>query len=272
MDVPVSVIIPCYCCGATIKRTLESVAHQTYRPSEVLLVEDGSPDDTLTVLKSLEEQYPKNWLKIISLDQNQGVSNARNTGWDQATQPYIAFLDSDDIWHPRKIELQYQWLEEHPDVMGCGHHYEVVYDQNIQFSNLDAQFKSRLISTREILLSYPFQTSSLMMRQKLPYRFDRNRQYCEDYYLLINVILDKLSIAYLDISALFYDDLTIGLSANRWRMRVEQLKIYWQLWREGKTSLLMYLVSSSYSLTKFVSYLLLPKVHFWLKSTLMKYQ
>ena len=270
MDAPVSVIIPCYCCGETIERTLESVAQQTYLPSEVLLIEDGSPDDTLTVLKHLKNQYPKHWLKIIPLGQNKGVSTARNTGWDQATQPYIAFLDAGDLWHPRKIELQYQWLQYHPDVLGCGHSRQLMTNNHFDWSSLDDNFSYRIISAREILLTNPLITSSLMMFRTLPSRFDPAWSYCEDHHLLIRLILANYPFAYLDISALLYDDLTPGLSANRWRMRKSQLKIYWQLWKKHKINFLTYIVCSGYSLIKFFIYTFAPKLHFLMSRTTLK--
>jgi len=113
---PVSVVIPCYRCGATIKRAVDSVAAQTLRPAEVILIEDGSGDNTLEQLYRVQGEHPKDWIKIIALEKNSGPSFARNTGWDAATQPYIAFLDADDSWHPQKTEIQYQWMAAHPKV------------------------------------------------------------------------------------------------------------------------------------------------------------
>ncbi|MHB1099234.1 MAG: glycosyltransferase family 2 protein, partial [Burkholderiales bacterium] len=108
--VPVSVIIPCYRCAETIARAVDSVLKQTLPPEEILLVEDCSGDDgnTLAVLHSLQQNNP--FIRVIPLAKNGGPAAARNAGWDAAKQPYIAFLDADDAWHPKKLEIQYSWM------------------------------------------------------------------------------------------------------------------------------------------------------------------
>src|SRR5574340_1082572 len=115
---PVSVVIPCYCCSETIGRALVSIASQTMLPQEVILVEDASPDggETLGKLRHLAGEYGETFIvKVIALKENCGAGSARNRGWEAAGQPYIAFLDADDAWHPKKIELQYSWMCEHPE-------------------------------------------------------------------------------------------------------------------------------------------------------------
>src|SRR5215831_14326963 len=96
---PVSAVIPCYRCGATIRRALESVAGQTLLPSEVILVDDCSADGTEAELRQIATEYPQGWIKVVSLSANGGPGVARNGGWDAAAQPYVAFLDADDCWH-----------------------------------------------------------------------------------------------------------------------------------------------------------------------------
>ena len=113
--VPVSVIIPCYRCADTIKRALGSVIAQTLPPEEIILIDDFSNDDgvTLTTLNYLRQMHQKTSIKIVLLDKNSGPGSARNAGWKEASQPYLAFLDADDSWHPKKLEIQYQWMVAH---------------------------------------------------------------------------------------------------------------------------------------------------------------
>ncbi|MDR9769531.1 glycosyltransferase family 2 protein [Acetomicrobium sp.] len=124
MYVPVSVVVPCYCCEDTIERAVVSVMSQTALPGEVILVDDASPDHgrTLSKLQELQERFrDKTHIEIIALKNNSGPSVARNAGWETATQPYIAFLDADDAWHPQKLEIQYGWMKEHPEIALTGH-------------------------------------------------------------------------------------------------------------------------------------------------------
>lgn len=101
MNLPkVSVIIPNYNYAKYIARTIDSVLAQTYKNLEIIVIDDGSKDNSLEILEGYGEQ-----LKIIR-QQNQGVSMARNNGAASASGEYVAFLDADDIWLPAKLEKQ----------------------------------------------------------------------------------------------------------------------------------------------------------------------
>lgn len=101
MDEPkVSVIIPNYNYADYLSRTVDSVLAQTYGNVEVIVVDDGSRDKSLDVLKKYEKEI------AVIVQQNQGVSAARNTGANNSTGDYLAFLDADDIWLPEKLEKQ----------------------------------------------------------------------------------------------------------------------------------------------------------------------
>lgn len=97
----VSIIIPAYNCQSTIERAIESCSNQTYRNYEVIIVDDGSSDGTLSLLKVIASQY--SFLKIYS-QPNGGVSSARNIGLRKSTGDYVQFLDSDDWLEENAIE------------------------------------------------------------------------------------------------------------------------------------------------------------------------
>lgn len=105
----VSVIIPSYNSAKTIAETIDSVRQQTINDWELIVVNDGSTDNTLEIVKAIDE--PR--LKIIS-SANGGVARARNLGIGEATGKYLAFLDADDLWVPDKLERQLQALEQTP--------------------------------------------------------------------------------------------------------------------------------------------------------------
>jgi glycosyltransferase involved in cell wall biosynthesis len=112
-DPAVSVIIPTYNHRDWIIETLDSVFAQTYRDFEVIIVNDGSPDDTNTVVKRIVEERG-----IRYFDQpNAGQAHARNEGLAQARGEFIAFLDDDDLWPPDKLEWQAEVLNTYPDAV-----------------------------------------------------------------------------------------------------------------------------------------------------------
>lgn len=111
----VSIIIPTYNRAHMIVECLDSVLNQTYRHFEVIVVDDGSTDNTEAVLKPYFDR-----IKYIK-QENHGNAAARNTGIREAKGEIIAFNDSDDLWLPDKLEKQVRYLDEHPDVdMVCG--------------------------------------------------------------------------------------------------------------------------------------------------------
>lgn len=100
----VSVIVPVYNRESLVSETIDSILSQTYKNFEVILINDGSSDDSLSVLVAYERRFPE---KIRVIDQsNQGQIIARNNGIKVAQGDYIAFLDSDDLWKKDKLERQ----------------------------------------------------------------------------------------------------------------------------------------------------------------------
>ncbi|AMM52903.1 hypothetical protein TH61_11660 [Rufibacter sp. DG15C] len=107
-----SVVIPLYNKGAYVGATLQSVLKQTLTKFEVVVVDDGSTDNGLEVVKS----FTDNRIKIFH-QQNEGVSSARNHGIRQSQAEYIAFLDADDLWQPLYLEEMLQFMQQYPN---CG--------------------------------------------------------------------------------------------------------------------------------------------------------
>ncbi len=106
----VSVIIPTYQRAETLLPALESVFAQTWTDYEVIVADDGSTDNTAEILEPFRDRI------VYSYEHNQGVSAARNRGARVACGEYLAFLDSDDLWNPRKLELQLPLLTQQPEV------------------------------------------------------------------------------------------------------------------------------------------------------------
>lgn len=103
----ISVIVPTYNRAELLKETIDSVFSQTWRPIELIIVDDGSTDNTEDTCNVLKRVYSKNNFKILYHKQkNAGVSVARNTGTNLAAGEFIQYLDSDDLLHPKKLETQ----------------------------------------------------------------------------------------------------------------------------------------------------------------------
>jgi hypothetical protein len=106
--VPISVVIPAFNAARFIESALESVARQTVLPLEIIVVDDGSEDETASIAATHR-------VRILSVPHG-GLAVARNRGIDAASCEWVALLDADDRWHPRKLELQWDLAERAPDL------------------------------------------------------------------------------------------------------------------------------------------------------------
>ena len=123
----VSIITPTYNCAKFISKTIDSVQAQTYQNWEMIIVDDKSDDNT----KDIVEEYMKKdcRIKYYLLEENSGAAVARTVAMKQAQGAYMAFLDSDDIWMPDKLEKQIKWMEENNYAFSCTS-YEQIDEEN----------------------------------------------------------------------------------------------------------------------------------------------
>lgn len=254
---PVSVIIPCYNCANTVERAIQSCANQSLLPAEVILIDDASDDDgkTCEKLKALSKQYTDKFhTRVIALDKNSGAGAARNAGWVVATQKFIAFLDSDDAWHPQKLEIQSKFMADNPQIAISGHRHFVMKDA---WPSLVGGHKE--IKPWRALLSNPFATPSVMLRSNVGQRFCDDKRTSEDYLLWLQIILHGGGAAKLDapLAASFKADYGEGgLSAQLWKMERGELDTYARLYDEKLIGLLPRLFFSGLSLLKFLKRIL----------------
>ncbi len=154
----VSIIVPTYKRAAMLREAIASVLAQTYHDWELIVIDDGSADETSTVLRQAEAHDAR----IHSFTgAHQGVSASRKRGIRAATGRYIAFLDDDDLWAPRKLECQVTALEAHPE-------WAFVYTQaDYRFEDGEsARSRPRLAVDFDTLLQRnTIATPSVMMRR-----------------------------------------------------------------------------------------------------------
>lgn len=104
----VSVIIPVYNSSKYLFQCIDSVINQDYNNLEIIIIDDSSSDDSLSIINSFKDKR----IKIVKLKKNRGVSYARNKGIDLATGDYICFIDSDDYWYKDKVSKQVKFMKD----------------------------------------------------------------------------------------------------------------------------------------------------------------
>ncbi|MFO7560896.1 MAG: glycosyltransferase family 2 protein [Desulfobacterales bacterium] len=247
----VSVIIPCFNSQDTIARAVGSVMNQTSMPLEIILVNDGSHDSTPALLVELQHRHG-DIIKVIHLDKNHGPSRTRNLAWEAASGDFIAFLDSDDSWHPRKIEIQYSWMIDHPEVVLTGHSCVQASDQQ-SAETVTGKWRARRAVAWKFLLSNYFSTPSVMIKRDLPYRFNDEKRHSEDYLLWLEIVLNGLHAWSLNLPLAYIHKAPFGekgLSGNLWNMEKGELDTFRRLHQKGLLPFTAYFSLIFFSLLK----------------------
>ena len=163
----VTIVIPLYNKQAYIRRTLDSVAAQTYAHFEVLVVDDGSTDNGAIIAR----HFPDERVRVIK-STGSGTSAARNTGIRAATHDLIAFLDADDEWHPRFLETVLQLHDASPQAGMYGTEYETEYAgirRKARIKGLPKKSWQGLIARyfRSVLFDIPVISSAVMVPRRV---------------------------------------------------------------------------------------------------------
>lgn len=185
----ITIIVPCFNAQNTIKETIESVLKQTYKNYELLIINDGSTDNSVEVCSSYA--HSDNRISIISIN-NHGVSVARNTGIQHAQGEYIAFLDSDDLWQPNKLEQQINFMNSHPEVGVCFSKVEFISETGQELNQFSTVPTQGLVADGLLAENLTCTTSNILCRQQVIKEvgpFNTTMSFAEDQEWLLRVVL-----------------------------------------------------------------------------------
>jgi len=206
----VSIIIPTYNQSQYLEEAIESVLNQTYKNIEIIIVDDGSTDNTSEVVKSFDN-------KIIYIQQkNKGASGARNTGIKKANGQYIAFLDADDMWLKNKLEKQIEFIQNNPEIglLGTGCYQMIDMSKMIHKKIFPAKNE---ILQKDLIKYNPFIQSSVMIKKDVFNHidlYDEKFKESEDYDLWLR-IAQKYKVANLEQSLVTKKYYAKGLSKDK---------------------------------------------------------
>jgi glycosyltransferase involved in cell wall biosynthesis len=252
----ISVIIPCYNSEQNIIRVLLSIFSQTLAVHEVIVIDDGSTDQSYQLILNFKEQHNITNLKLVK-QTNAGPASARNHGITLAEGDWIAFLDSDDIWDTSKIEIQQKYLLQNPHIILLGESLK---------KNKTAQI-IQTISFNQLLLKNYFITSSVLVRKDiLPNPpFDFNKKYSEDYKLWLE-ICHQHSCAILNIPLVKYSQNSNNLnspqnlSSKLWKMEKGELENLRYCYQKRYINFFDWIILSVFSLVKYLRRLILKYI------------
>ncbi|WP_270166533.1 glycosyltransferase family 2 protein [Paenibacillus sp. SYP-B4298] len=223
--IPVSVIIPCYNSSSTLRNTLDSLKEQSYKDFEVIIVNDGSIDETEFIVY---EYINNGSLQINYLFQeNKGVSAARNNGLRMARGEYICFLDSDDIYHKDFLAILIKSITKYQcDTVYCGYSREInklFYDE-ISLNNLDI----KELSHEQLLDSFMYRSKNFAfftfiykneIIKKERIFFSEGLKYGEDLEFAWRYLSNCRKGVYLNVNLYgYYNNLDSAMNNINWNM------------------------------------------------------
>lgn len=200
-----SVIIPLFNKASNIEKAIKSVFNQTYREFELVVVDDGSTDDSLSVAHSVLEKSDVSYLLIHQV--NTGVSAARNNGVAASSGEFLCFLDADDWWSPTFLEKMNDLISEYPEagIYGTNYYYVKNGRKSVCVTTAETGYINycRVYAEK---LQMPLWTGAVCVPRVVFNEFDGFRSYLklgEDFDLWIRIAL-KYKVAFLNESLSFY--------------------------------------------------------------------
>lgn len=209
----VSIILPAYNCAAFLPHSIGSILAQTYNSYEIIVIDDGSTDNTKEVLEPFSQR-----IKYIQFEQNRGLPIARNAGIRSAQGKYIAFIDADDLWLPEKLQTDVGYFQQHPEV-------SMVFSKHINIDDrgceLNGSTKKQLPSGNifiQLFYEQNFIISSSVVVRKEVFEttglFDEQLVNCQDWDMWLRIAF-HFKVAGINTPLVKYRHNPHSLSKNR---------------------------------------------------------
>jgi len=191
----VAVVVPAYKAGDVIVQTLKSVSDQTYRNFEIIVVDDGSPDNTAEVVQEYARVEPR--LRLVR-QQNGGVAAARNRGMMETQAPLVAPIDSDDLWHPTRLEKHVAALIRNPGAAFAYSPFRILNGEGRMIGNHPFFAFSGRVFYRQLFFNMVGNGSGMTFRRDLalaiggysPHLREVGLEGCEDWLLQMLMSID----------------------------------------------------------------------------------
>lgn len=220
----VSIITPTYNCGAFIAETMDSVLAQTYPDWEMIIVDDCSTDDTRTVVEAYQTRDGR--FHYHCLETNSGAAVARTKAMELARGEYMAFLDSDDLWTPDKLERQLKFMRDNDYAFSCTA-YEQIDEQGAPLGKVIKTVPKT--DYNRLLLDCPVGNSTVMYSVAKMGKFQvPNIRKRNDDALWLQMLKKEKYIRGMDDVLMRYRIRSGSISANK----LSVIKYHWILYRE----------------------------------------
>lgn len=240
----ISVIIPVFNGEKTIEETINSILNQSFKDIEIIIINDGSTDATLEIIKNISDTR----IKIFSYA-NAGLSASRNRGISQAIGEYISFIDADDLWTPDKLECQWQALQENPQA-AVAYSWTNYIDESSKFIKSGRKIKANGdIFTKLLQINFLENGSNPLIRQKALEKvggFDESLAAAEDKDMWLRLAANYEFIC-IEKPQILYRISTNSMSTNLKRQETASLQVIERAFNYPKAEKLQHLKKQSIS-------------------------
>lgn len=205
----ITVVMPNYNGHRFVEQAIDSVLSQTYQDFELLVVDDCSKDDSLQLIKQKAQSDSR--IRVIALEKNAGVANARNVGIREAKGKYIALLDNDDLWTADKLERQLTIAEKGADIVYCS--YDFIDEQNNEIKK--PFIVPKQTNFNKMLASSVISCSTSFIKTELMQAHPFNPEFYHEDYVLWMELLRVCPTAYGDEKVLMHYRQVTGSRSNK---------------------------------------------------------
>ncbi len=220
----ISVVMPVYNCADCITETVRSLQAQSYENWELVAVDDCSTDNSREVLTALANEDPR--IRYFRLETNSGAAVARTTAMEHANGEFIAFLDSDDLWHPQKLEKQLAFMRENDYAFSCTS-YEHINENGESLGKVVRSIPKT--SYNRLLLDCPVGNSSVMYSVAKMGKFTvPNIRKRNDYALWLKMLKVEPYVYGLPEVLMYYRIRSNSISRNKFKL----VKYQWHVYRK----------------------------------------
>ncbi len=243
----VSIITPSYNSSKFISQTIESVLSQTYQNWEILIIDDNSPDNANTIIESYRQE--DNRIRLIKLEKNIGPARARNIGIKEAKGKFIAFLDSDDIWLPLKLEKQIKFMTDNNlSLTYCA--YNTIKENG---TKINTRFIKEHITYEDMLKSNRIGNLTGIYNCKNLGKYYLDNVGHEDYTLWLKIMRDLKKTRGINEVLAEYRILSSSISSNKFKV----LKWTWNIYRKNVG---LGILKSSYYFIYYIFYSIMKRI------------
>lgn len=223
----ISVVMPAYNAEKTIEKAIQSVIMQTYSNIEVIVIDDGSQDETVNLAASYAQKDHR--IKVVQNQSNKGVALARNRGVEEAKGEWIAFLDSDDRWEPSKLEKQSDILRKNPSCHLCYTGSAFENDEGIRSSYILSVPKQ--LRYHDLLKQNLISCSSVLVKKDalIAFPMKSDPMIHEDLAAWLKILKDGSAAVGINAPLLIYRISSKSKSGNKLRAA----RMQWRTYREA---------------------------------------